>query len=137
MDLNEARDDGGFWGWQWHQLDHMQTICTLLQTDNHINTSSINFIGRMLFPAPNQQCQNTVKAKRKVRVMKINQSCLSMCQPLPLDLLNHRIYEVDFYASTAHPMSHQRHYVCDLSTHLCMPRTGIPRLACRRLLVCI
>jgi len=22
-------------GWQWHQLDHMQIICTSLQTDNH------------------------------------------------------------------------------------------------------
>jgi len=22
-------------GWHWHQLDHMQIICTLLQTDNH------------------------------------------------------------------------------------------------------
>jgi len=21
-------------GWQWHQLEHMQIICTLLQTDN-------------------------------------------------------------------------------------------------------
>jgi len=21
-------------GWQWHQLDHMQIICTSLQTDN-------------------------------------------------------------------------------------------------------
>jgi len=40
--LNEARDDG-VWGWQWHQLDHMQTICTSLQTDNHNNTSSLNF----------------------------------------------------------------------------------------------
>ena len=28
---------------QWHQPDHMQTICTLLQTDNHTNTSSLNF----------------------------------------------------------------------------------------------
>ena len=27
---------------QWHQLDHMQTICTLLQTDYHINTPSLN-----------------------------------------------------------------------------------------------
>jgi len=27
---------------QWHQLDHMHTICTLLQTDNHNNTSSLN-----------------------------------------------------------------------------------------------
>jgi len=30
-------------GWQWHQLDHMQIICTLLQTDNHTSTSSLNF----------------------------------------------------------------------------------------------
>jgi len=28
---------------QWLQLDHMQTICTLLQADNHSNTSSHNF----------------------------------------------------------------------------------------------
>ena len=26
-------------GWQWHQLHHMQIICTLLQTDNHASTS--------------------------------------------------------------------------------------------------
>jgi len=41
LDLNEATDDGVL-GWQWHQLDHMQTICTSLQTDNHTNTSSLN-----------------------------------------------------------------------------------------------
>jgi len=29
-------------GWQWHQLYHMQIICTLLQTDNHASTSSLN-----------------------------------------------------------------------------------------------
>jgi len=40
LDLNEARDDG-FLGWQWHQLDHMQTICTSLQTENHTNTPSL------------------------------------------------------------------------------------------------
>jgi len=28
-------------GWQWHQLNHMQTICILLQRDNHTNTSSL------------------------------------------------------------------------------------------------
>jgi len=42
LDLNEAKDDG-VWGWQWYQLDHMQTICTSLQTDNHANISSLNF----------------------------------------------------------------------------------------------
>jgi len=30
-------------GWQWHQLDHMQIICSLLQTDNHASTSSLRF----------------------------------------------------------------------------------------------
>jgi len=29
-------------GWQWHQLDHVQIICTLLQTDNHASTSSLH-----------------------------------------------------------------------------------------------
>jgi len=31
-------------GWQWHQLDHMQIICTSLPTDNHASTSSLNFL---------------------------------------------------------------------------------------------
>ena len=30
-------------GWQWHQLDHMQVIYTMLQTDNHASTSSLHF----------------------------------------------------------------------------------------------
>ena len=30
-------------GWQWHQLDHMQVVCTSLQPDNHASTSSLNF----------------------------------------------------------------------------------------------
>ena len=41
---------------QWHQLDHMQAICSSLQTDNHTNTSSIQFL---LFLTSNQQCQST------------------------------------------------------------------------------
>ena len=44
---------------QWHQLDHMLTICSSIQIDNHTNTSSLNFTGRMLFLTPNQQCQST------------------------------------------------------------------------------
>jgi len=47
-------------GWQWHQLDHMQIIYTLLQTDNHRSTLSFRcFMGRMLFLTPNQQRQST------------------------------------------------------------------------------
>jgi len=37
-------------GWQWHQLDRMQTICTSIQTDNHINTSSLIFTGPHALP---------------------------------------------------------------------------------------
>jgi len=36
----------------WHQQDHMQTICTLLQTDNHTNTSSLNFYTPDALPDP-------------------------------------------------------------------------------------
>jgi len=31
-------------GWQWHQLDHMQIICTSLQTENHASTSPLLLI---------------------------------------------------------------------------------------------
>jgi len=30
-------------GWQYHQLDHMEIICTSLQIDNHASTSSLSF----------------------------------------------------------------------------------------------
>ena len=46
-------------GWQWHQLDHMQIICTSLQTDNYASTSPLSFTGRMPFLPPNQQRQST------------------------------------------------------------------------------
>jgi len=40
--------------WQWHQLDRMQIICTLLQTDNHASTSSLSFFtGPVPFLMPN------------------------------------------------------------------------------------
>jgi len=58
-------------GIQWHQLDHVQTICTSLKRDNHTNTSSLNFFtGRMLFLMPNQQCRSIegIKIERVVKV---------------------------------------------------------------------
>ena len=56
--LNEARDDGVL-GRQWHQPDHMQTICTSLQTDNHTDTSSLIFYTPDALPAAQT---NSVKA---------------------------------------------------------------------------
>ena len=41
-------------GWQWHQLNHMQAICTSLQ-----HLISQIFTGRMPFLTPNQQRQRT------------------------------------------------------------------------------
>jgi len=47
-------------GWQWHQLDQMQIICTSLQTDNQASTSSLkSFAGWTLFLTLYQQCQST------------------------------------------------------------------------------
>ena len=31
-------------GWQWHQLGHMQIICTSLQIDNHTSTSPLSLL---------------------------------------------------------------------------------------------
>jgi len=38
-------------GWQWHQLYHMEIICTLLQTDNHASTSPLSFYMTDALPA--------------------------------------------------------------------------------------
>jgi len=43
-------------GWQWHQLDqveveHMQIICTLLQTNNYASTSPLSFYKLDVHPA--------------------------------------------------------------------------------------
>jgi len=59
LNLNEAREDWVL-EWQWHQLDHTQTICTSLQTDSHTNNRPHSiFTGRMLFLTPNQQHEST------------------------------------------------------------------------------
>jgi len=46
-------------GWQWHQLDHMQDICTLLQSDNTPAPQHSIFYRPDVFLTPNQQCQST------------------------------------------------------------------------------
>jgi len=38
-------------GWQWHQLDYMQIICTLLQSDNHANIPPLSFYMLDALPA--------------------------------------------------------------------------------------
>jgi len=37
---------------QWRQLDNMQAICILVQTDNHTTTSSLSFYRLVALPVP-------------------------------------------------------------------------------------
>ena len=61
-------------GWQWHQLDRMQIICTLLQTDNHATTSSLKFL--------QAGSTNSVKAlKAKNTTYKYHTNTHWPCQP--------------------------------------------------------
>jgi len=46
-------------GWQCHQLDHIQIICTSLHADNGASTLSLIFTGQMLFLMTNQQYHST------------------------------------------------------------------------------
>jgi len=45
--------------WRWHQLDHMQIICTSLQTDNHASISPFSFLQAR---CPSCHPTNSVKA---------------------------------------------------------------------------
>jgi len=57
--VSRQQKDKPFWilmkqemiGWQWHPLDHMQIICTSLQTDNHTSTSPLNIYRPDALPA--------------------------------------------------------------------------------------
>jgi len=60
LDLNEARDDGVL-GWQWHQLDHMQTTAPRSRQITTPTPYQSIFTGRMLFLTPTQQCQSTMR----------------------------------------------------------------------------
>jgi len=63
-------------GWQWHQLDHMQIIFTLLQTDNHALPAPYHSI---FYRPDTLPATNNVKALKaiilllllKIRVWKV------------------------------------------------------------------
>jgi len=44
---------------QWQQVDHMQIICTSLQTDKHASTSQLSFYRPDALPTTPQQHQST------------------------------------------------------------------------------
>jgi len=51
-------------GWQWYQLDHMQIICTSLQTDNHTSTSPLSFYTPDALPAAQPTASKHGKQKQ-------------------------------------------------------------------------
>jgi len=73
--------------WQWNQLDHVQIICTLLQTDNHASTSPLSFI-QAECPScrptnSNQQCQSTEGCQCAWNTQHNNDCFMALCQGLP------------------------------------------------------
>jgi len=53
-------------GWQWAQLDHMEIICSLLQTNNHTITSSLHFL---------QTGCSSWRPTNSVKALKASQQC--------------------------------------------------------------
>jgi len=96
--------------WQWHQLDHMQIICTSLQADNHASTSSLNFLqARCSSWCPT----NSVKALKAIyRILSI---CWQVLSP--------------FYITSAKEDMYSSLFVCQqlcltTSKQICMKFSG-------------
>jgi len=52
-------------GWQRHRLDHMQTICTSFQTDNHVSSSKFTFF--LQTGCSSRRPANSVKSMKAVK----------------------------------------------------------------------
>jgi len=61
-------------GWQCRKLDHMQIICTTLQTDNHANTSSLSFYRPDALPAAQPTVSKHFRTKWRLKT-KEETSC--------------------------------------------------------------
>ena len=77
LDLNEARD-GGVLGWQLHQLDHMQTICTSPQRDNNTNTSSLNFYRPGALPDAQPVVSNVWRVEKMYQLRHRLSRCIKL-----------------------------------------------------------
>ena len=64
MNFNEARDDG----WQWHQLDQMQIVCTSLQTNHHASTSAPQHLHSLLPPERGAEVLSKLRSVTPVNI---------------------------------------------------------------------
>ena len=83
LDFTEARDSE----WQWDHLGHMQ-VCTLLQTDNHANTSPLKFFYR---PDALPAAQPTASKHRRHLLLHSyeNTSTVANCKQQPYRQANY------------------------------------------------
>jgi len=76
-------------GWQWHQLNRMQIICTLLQTDNHTSTSPLKFLqARCSSCHPTNSVKALKAADRAICTHLTHSHCLAIQKVAPV---THRI----------------------------------------------
>jgi len=58
--------------WQWHQLDHMQIICTSRQTDNHAITSPLSFYRPDALPAAQPTASKHWRHSRRIASLRVS-----------------------------------------------------------------
>jgi len=78
--LPGARDSA----WQWYQLDHMQIVCTLLQTDNHASTSSLSFYRPDALPDTQPTVSKHWMCCKKPYVDNNNNCSMALCPDKPV-----------------------------------------------------
>jgi len=87
-------------GRQWHQLDHVQIVCTSLQTDNYASTSSINVL---------QAGCSSWHPTNSVKALKVNQIHTDMASKY---CALHRTELVAFSALTMLTWRQEGHLAC-------------------------
>jgi len=91
-------------GWQWHQLDHMQIICILLQTDNYASTSSLKFL--------QAECSSWHSAN-SVKALKATVSDSLKCSvSFRLPQLNWTVYSVIFALYWKWKLEYEHAFYC-------------------------
>ena len=86
-------------GWQWHQLDHMQIICTSLQTDNHASKTT-QFLQA---GCPSCHPVNSVKA------LKARTVCKAVKKKYTMQVYKYTQWGNNFLAVTCGFMSGKQH----------------------------
>jgi len=71
-------------GLKWHRLNHIQTICNLLQTDNHAQHSSLILMGQM----------SSLRQTNGVQTLKIKQYTFSYTVPLTTTKLGEQAFMI-------------------------------------------